>query len=271
MSMIRLVQIQIGEYRSNELFDAGALELKRSDRVIFEYDRSTEFGRVVTLDIPRTDLEKNANPRGRVLRKATERDGRQIESNRQKAREAMSVCIARINEQSLDMQIVKAEYSFDSTKLMFYFTAEGRVDFRNLVKDLARVFRLRIELKQIGVRDRAKMVGGYGVCGQNLCCSAFIKDFSQLSIKMAKEQALPLNPSKITGVCGRIKCCMAYEFHVYRELNSGLPKMGAKIQTAEGRGKVINLDILKRMVLVDIGEGKVIKINIPAGTNVRKE
>jgi cell fate regulator YaaT (PSP1 superfamily) len=115
------------------------------------------------------------------------------------------------------------------------------------------------------------MVGGYGVCGQNLCCSAFIKDFSQLSIKMAKEQALPLNPSKITGVCGRIKCCMAYEFHVYRELNSGLPKMGAKIQTAEGRGKVINLDILKRMVLVDIGEGKVIKINIPAGTNVRKE
>ncbi len=132
-----------------------------------------------------------------------------------------------------------------------------------MVKELAKVFRVRIELKQIGVRDRAKLIKGYGVCGQPLCCSTFIKDFSQLSIKMAKEQALPLNPTKISGVCGRIKCCMAYEYNVYKELNKGLPKMGAKVQTADGRGRVINLDILKRVVQIDMGEGKIVRVQVP--------
>jgi cell fate regulator YaaT (PSP1 superfamily) len=213
--------------------------------------------------LPRSLEAANPQARGRALRKATDGDLRQMDNNRTKASDALNVCISKVTDLNLDMKVLKAEYSFDSTKVIFFFTSEGRVDFRALVKELAKVFRVRIELKQIGVRDRAKMIEGYGVCGQHLCCASFIRDFSQLSIKMAKEQALPLNPSKISGVCGRIKCCMAYEFNVYREMNKGLPKMGAKIQIPEGKGKVINLDILKRLVYVDIGEGKIIKHSVP--------
>jgi cell fate regulator YaaT (PSP1 superfamily) len=206
-----------------------------------------------------------------VIRKATDVDMRQIEHNRTKAKDALHACISKINEMKLEMNMLMSEYAFDGSKIIFYFTAEGRVDFRDLVKELAKLFRVRIELKQIGVRDRAKMVEGYGVCGQHLCCASFIKDFSQLSIKMAKEQALPLNPSKISGVCGRIKCCMAYEYNVYKELNKGLPKMGGKIQLPEGKGKVINLDILKRMVQVDMGDGKIIKVNIPKSDEAKTD
>ncbi len=261
--MGNIVQIRVGENRGTAHVDANNVELKRGDNVILEIERGSEYGRVVTVEPCLGDREKPPVPIGRVLRKCTDGDLRQIDNNRTKAREAQNVAISKVTDLKLDMKILKAEYAFDSTKIIFYFTAEGRVDFRNLVKELAKVFRVRIELKQVGVRDRAKIIEGYGVCGQHLCCASFIKDFSQLSIKMAKEQALPLNPSKISGVCGRIKCCMAYEFNVYRELNRGLPKMGAKIQIPEGRGKVINLDILKRLVYVDVGEGKVIKMTVP--------
>jgi cell fate regulator YaaT (PSP1 superfamily) len=162
------------------------------------------------------------------------------------------------------MQLVKAEYSFDSSKILFFFTAEGRVDFRNLVKDLAKMFRVRIELKQIGVRDKAKILGGYGVCGRELCCSSYMKDFHPLSIKMAKDQGLPLNPSKISGVCGRVKCCMAYEYQVYREMSKTLPKMGQKMTSDTGeKGRVINVDILKRSVVVEFAEGKIQKMSFP--------
>jgi cell fate regulator YaaT (PSP1 superfamily) len=260
--MAKLVQVNLGEHRGCAYFDAQNVEVRRGDCVILELDRASEFGRVVSTELCRCDRERPPSAAGRILRKATEGDLRQMDNNRTKSLDALNVCISRVTEQRLDMKMLRAEYSFDSTKIVFYFTAEGRVDFRNLVKELAKVFRVRIELKQIGVRDRAKMVEGYGVCGQHLCCASFIKDFSQLSIKMAKEQALPLNPSKISGVCGRIKCCMAYEYNVYKELNRGLPKMGARIQTPEGKGRVINLDILKRVVQVDIGEGKIIRINV---------
>jgi len=161
---------------------------------------------------------------------------------------------------------LKAEYTFDSSKIIFSFIAEGRVDFRNLVKDLARVFRVRIELKQIGVRDKAKIVGGYGVCGRELCCSSYMQGFHPLSIKMAKEQGLPLNPSRISGACGRIKCCMAYEFIVYKEYSRSLPRLGDKINTDDGKGRVIEVNILKRFVSLDMGDGKIVKIVIPKGS-----
>jgi len=188
---------------------------------------------------------------------------KQLENNRMKAKEALNICLRKINDRKLDMRIVKAEYTFDSSKIIFSFIAEGRVDFRNLVKDLARVFRVRIELKQIGVRDKAKVVGGYGVCGRELCCSSYMKAFHPLSIKMAKEQGLPLNPSRISGVCGRIKCCMAYEFNVYKEHSRSLPRYGEKINIDEGKGRVVEINILKRLVSIDIGEGKIIKVNYP--------
>ncbi|MBF0387610.1 MAG: stage 0 sporulation protein [Candidatus Omnitrophica bacterium] len=261
--MARIFYVQVGEYRPAGCFDGNGLELKRGEQVIVDLDRSSEMGRVVAEAVVHVEGGRLPSAQGKVLRKVTDGDRRQIENNRNKSKDALNVCISKVNELKLDMKMLNAEYSFDATKVILYFTAEGRVDFRNLVKELAKVFRLRIELKQIGVRDRAKMVKGYGVCGQELCCANFIKDFSQLSIKMAKEQALPLNPSKISGVCGRIKCCMAYEFNVYKELNRGLPKMGAKIQVPEGRGRVINLDILKRLVYLDTGDGKIVKINMP--------
>jgi cell fate regulator YaaT (PSP1 superfamily) len=269
--MGKLVQVRLGEHRSVIYVDDRDVECRRGDHVIVEVERGTEFARVASRSVPQGESEKKFFSSGRIIRKATETDMRQIENNRTKAKDALHACIGKITEYKLDMNLLTCEYAFDGSKILFYFTSEGRVDFRELVKDLARLFRVRIELKQIGVRDRAKMIEGYGVCGQHLCCASFIKDFSQLSIKMAKEQALPLNPSKISGVCGRIKCCMAYEFNVYKELNKGLPKMGGKIQTPDGKGKVINLDILKRLVHVDLGDGKIIKMTIPPAETVKHD
>ena len=195
---------------------------------------------------------------------ASDGDLRQVVNNEIKSVESLDTCKRQIAESKMDMQLVQAEYSFDATKILIFFTAEGRVDFRNLVKDLAKMLRVRIELKQIGVRDKAKIVGGYGVCGRELCCSSYMKDFHPLSIKMAKDQGLPLNPQKISGVCGRVKCCMAYEYQVYREFSRSLPKIGAKVTTPEGeKGKVIAMDILKHYVTVDVGEGKMVKVEYP--------
>ncbi len=256
--MGKIAQIQIGEYRSVEPFDLGDTMVRRDDIVVMEYERSSEFGRIIS-DPDKVCTGKTAAAVGRVIRTATDGDLKQIENNRQKAMDAVNTCMRKISEQKLDMRIVKGEYSFDNSKIVFFFASEGRVDFRNLVKDLARIFRMRIELKQIGVRDKAKIIGGYGVCGRELCCSSYMTGFHALSIKMAKEQGLPLNPSKISGVCGRIKCCMAYEYNVYREMARSLPKMGQKIATAEGKGRVISVNVLKKYVHVDYGEGKIIK------------
>ena len=258
--MAKVIQIQLGEYRPVvyvELPDE--LGVARDDDVIVDVERGQEFARIVSnMNIPcKTRTEPS---QGKVLRLITEEDKKKIEGNRIKAKEALSTCSKKIDERKLDMQIAQCEYTFDESKVIFFFTSEGRVDFRELVKDLARIFRVRIELKQIGVRDKAKIVGGYGVCGRELCCTSYMNGFPPLGIKMAKEQALPLNPSRISGVCGRIKCCMAYEFSVYREYAKALPKVGEKITTPQGKGKVIDINILKRYVRVDLGEGQITKM-----------
>jgi cell fate regulator YaaT (PSP1 superfamily) len=257
--MDRVVQIQLGEYRPVGLFDINSIEVSRGDIVIVEVERGSEFGRVVSVTAGGCKSKADAIL-GKILRKATEGDQKQIENNRMKAQDALNSCVRKISERELDMQIIKAEYTFDSSKIIFSFTSDGRVDFRNLVKDLAKIFRVRIELKQIGVRDKAKIVGGYGVCGRELCCSSYMKGFHALSIKMAKEQGLPLNPSRISGVCGRIKCCMAYEFSVYKEYAKALPHVGDKLSVGEESGKVVIVNILKKYVNVDLGEGRIVKV-----------
>lgn len=265
--MGQLVEVKLGEYRPVAVYDANSITCKRGDMVIVEMDKGSEFGKIVS-DPEKSCSGKTEAAAGKILRLATDGDLRQIVNNRMKSQEAFNACQRKVSETKLDMQLVNAEYSFDSTKILFFFTSEGRVDFRNLVKDLAKMFRARIELKQIGVRDKAKIVGGIGVCGRELCCSSYMKTFHPLSIKMAKDQGLPLNPSKISGVCGRVKCCMAYEFQVYREMSRDLPKMGAKV-TVEGgeKGRVIAVDILKRFITVDLGEGKTTRITYPAATS----
>ncbi len=261
--MAQLIEVKLGEYRPVGVYDSNSVKLNRGDIVIVEADKGAEFAKVVN-EAYKTCAGKTVAPLGKVLRSASDTDLRQIVNNQIKSKDALAACQRKVTEAKLDMQLVSAEYSFDSTKILFFFTSEGRVDFRNLVKDLAKMFRARIELKQIGVRDKAKIVGGIGVCGRELCCSSYMKDFHPLSIKMAKDQGLPLNPSKISGVCGRVKCCMAYEYQVYREMSKELPKMGAKITTEAGdKGRVINIDILKRFVVVDLGEGKTAKITYP--------
>lgn len=257
--MAKIIEIHLGDYRPVLHFDISDVECNRGNYVILEVDRGAEYGKVVS-DVSLPCRAKADQVAGKVLRVATDGDIQQIENNRLKAREAISQCERKIHERKLDMRIVQAEYSFDGSKVLFFFTSEGRVDFRNLVKDLARIFRVRIELKQIGVRDKAKIIGGFGVCGRELCCSSYLKGFHPLSIKMSKEQGLPLNPTKISGVCGRIKCCMAYEYSVYREYAKSLPRAGDQITTPDGKGTVVNVNILKRYVNVDLGEGRVTKV-----------
>ena len=256
--MSDVIEVYLGEYRGNQIFELNNVVCKKDDLIILEVERGSEFGRVIS-DMQRPCKSQKENITGKVLRLATEGDLKQIENNRQKAKDAKNTCIRKINDRKLDMNINKVEYTFDSSKVIFFFTADGRIDFRNLVKDLAHIFRVRIELKQIGVRDKAKLVGGYGVCGRELCCSSYMKDFHALSIKMAKTQGLPLNPSRISGVCGRIKCCMAYEFDVYRHFSRNLPKVGDKVTIAEGKGKVLDVNILKKLVTVEMEEGNVVK------------
>ncbi len=262
--MGKLVQVQLGHFRPVEYAELNGVECLRDDYVILEVDRGTEFGRVVSHPEHEENLDENIKPVGKILRKVTEGDRNQISNNLGKAKDAINACVRKVNERKLDMRIFKAEYTFDCSKIIFYFTADQRVDFRALVKDLAKIFRVRIELRQIPVRDKAKMVKGFGVCGCELCCSCYIKKFFPLSIKMAKDQALPLNPSRISGVCGRIKCCMAYEFKVYRELSKGLPRVGDKVTTPEGRGRVRDVNILKRFAVIDLLEGKTVRIEYPA-------
>jgi len=259
--MGQLVQVKLGEYRPVIWVEAGNVAIHRHDMVILEVERNLEFGKIIS-DPEKTCAGKTDTAVGKVIRLASDGDMRQVVNNEIKSSEAMRTCRNKVEESKMDMQLVQAEYSFDATKILIFFTAEGRVDFRNLVKDLAKMLRVRIELKQIGVRDKAKIVGGYGVCGRELCCSSYMKDFHPLSIKMAKDQGLPLNPQKISGVCGRVKCCMAYEYQVYREFSKTLPKIGAKVSTPEGeKGRVVSMDILKRLVTVDVGDGKLVKVD----------
>ncbi len=234
-------------------FDPGDLPIQKDDFVIVETVRGVEYGKVV---IGKKQVGENdvVLPLKKVVRIADQKDRMIVDENRQAAQEAYQVCNEKVAEHSLDMKLVDVEYTFDRNKVIFYFTADGRVDFRELVKDLAAIFRTRIELRQIGVRDEAKMLGGIGPCGRMLCCSTFLGDFDPVSIKMAKDQNLSLNPTKISGLCGRLMCCLKYENDEYETAKEQLPDIGEIIQTPHGAGKVVGLNILERVLQVELKE-----------------
>mgnify|MGYP001146481067 FL=1 len=239
-------------------FDPGKLSVKRNDHVIVETARGIEYGTVV--GNPReVDDDKVVQPLKPVLRIATERDDEQEAGNKLKEKEAFKICLEKIKKHGLEMKLIDAEYTFDNNKVLFYFTADGRIDFRELVKDLASVFKTRIELRQIGVRDETKILGGIGICGRVLCCHSHLSEFIPVSIKMAKEQNLSLNPGKISGVCGRLMCCLKHEEETYEELNRRLPNAGDYVTTDDGlKGEVSSVNVLRQLVkvLVEVNDEK---------------
>ena len=260
--MLDVVGVRFKKAGKIYYFDPGDWELENHDAVIVETTRGIEFGKVV---IARKTVgeEDVVQPLKKVLRKASKEDHLQVEKNRNDAKAALQICNEKIAEHGLEMKLVDVEYTFDRNKIIFYFTAEGRVDFRELVKDLASVFRTRIELRQIGVRDEAKMLGGIGPCGRMLCCSTFLGDFEPVSIKMAKDQNLSLNPAKISGVCGRLMCCLKYENELYETAKRELPDIGEPITVRYGTGRVVGLNILEKLVQIELDEdGKVIEYTL---------
>jgi len=236
-------------------FAPNGIDLSPGDNVIVETTRGVEYGSIVCGPklVPASDIVSPLKP---VVRRASAEDQEKAKENEEKEKQAFNICLEKIAQHNLPMKLVDVEYTFDRSKLVFYFTADGRVDFRELVKDLASVFRTRIELRQIGVRDEAKMIGGLGCCGRPMCCASFLGDFEPVSIKMAKEQNLSLNPTKISGVCGRLMCCLRYEYEAYKACRHGLPKIGQEISTAKGPAKVVDVDILRRLVRLDFGGGE---------------
>ncbi|OQR58733.1 stage 0 sporulation protein [Bacillus cereus] len=232
-------------------FDPNQFDISENEFVIVETVRGIEYGKVV---ITKKQVDENdvVLPLKKVIRIANENDRTIVEENRHAAKEAYQVCQQKVGEHNLDMKLVDVEYTFDRNKIIFYFTADGRIDFRELVKDLAAIFRTRIELRQIGVRDEAKMLGGIGPCGRMLCCSTFLGDFEPVSIKMAKDQNLSLNPAKISGLCGRLMCCLKYENDEYEAAKEQLPDLDQRIQTPHGTGRVIGLNILERLIQVEL-------------------
>ena len=231
-------------------FSPGQLDIKAGDHVIVETARGVEFGSVVS-GPKEVEDEKIMQPLKPVIRVATKEDFRKEEKNREKEKEAFEICLEKIRKHGLEMKLIDAEYTFDNNKVLFYFTADGRIDFRELVKDLASVFRTRIELRQIGVRDETKIRGGIGICGRPLCCHTYLTEFAPVSIKMAKEQNLSLNPTKISGVCGRLMCCLTNEEETYEELNSRLPSIGDSVTTPEKlKGEVHSVNVLRQLVKV---------------------
>lgn len=234
-------------------FEPGDFLINKDDFVIVETVRGVEFGRVV---VPPKQVEENdvVLPLKKVLRLADEKDQLIVEENKLAAKEAYEVCCEKVALHDLDMKLVDVEYTFDRNKVIFYFTADGRIDFRELVKDLASIFRTRIELRQIGVRDEAKMLGGIGPCGRMLCCSTFLGDFEPVSIKMAKDQNLSLNPTKISGLCGRLMCCLKYENDDYEEAKEKLPDIGDVVTTPDGQGIVVGLNILEQLIQIHVTE-----------------
>lgn len=239
-------------------FDPLKFEIKRGDHVIVETARGIEYGTVVS-GVREVEDEKITQPLKPVIRIANERDNEQQASNRLKEKDAFKICLEKIRKHELEMKLIDAEYTFDNNKVLFYFTADGRIDFRELVKDLASVFKTRIELRQIGVRDETKIVGGIGICGRPLCCHSYLSDFIPVSIKMAKEQNLSLNPTKISGVCGRLMCCLKNEEETYEELNRRLPGIGDFVTTDDGlKGEVQSVNVLRQLVkvIVDVNDEK---------------
>ncbi len=239
-------------------FAPNEINLETGDAVIVETARGVEYGKVV-LGRREIDEESISSALKPVIRKATEEDDRKNEDNKKKCKEAFQICLQKIEKHGLEMKLIDVEYTFDNNKVLFYFTADGRIDFRELVKDLAAVFKTRIELRQIGVRDETKIKGGIGICGRELCCHSYLSDFIAVSIKMAKEQNLSLNPSKISGVCGRLMCCLKNEQETYEYLNDKLPNVGDYVKTIDGlKGEVSSVSVLRQLVkvIVELDDGE---------------
>ena len=249
--MSEVVGIRFKEVGKIYYFDPIGFKLNKGDRAIVETIRGLECGEVAQAnkDVNDDEIVKPLKP---IVRVATAEDLKVVERNKKKEKEAFDICLKKIALHGLDMKLIDVEYTFDSSKVIFYFTSDGRVDFRELVKDLASVFRIRIELRQIGVRDESKMKGGLGMCGRPFCCNSFLGDFQPVSIKMAKEQGLSLNPTKISGTCGRLMCCLKYEQNAYDHLLRITPKTGAIVETPEGRGKVVDVNLLRGIVKVQL-------------------
>ena len=248
--MVKVIGVRFRQAGKIYYFSPGKLKIQTGDHVIVETARGLEYGYVVIGD-KEVDDSKVVQPLKPVLRMATEQDTRQAEENKEKEKEAFKICLEKIRKHKLEMKLIDVEYTFDNNKVLFYFTADGRIDFRELVKDLAAVFRTRIELRQIGVRDETKILGGIGICGRPLCCHTHQSEFLPVSIKMAKEQNLSLNPTKISGVCGRLMCCLKHEQDTYEELNSRLPGIGDYVTAQDGsKGEVTSVNVLRQKVKV---------------------
>ncbi len=248
--MIEVIGVRFRQNGKIYFFSPAGIELEAGDAVIVETARGVEYGKVVLGKrmVEESSITSTLKP---VIRKATAEDNAKHEANKEKCKEAYQICLEKIAKHGLEMKLIDVEYTFDNNKVLFYFTADGRIDFRELVKDLASVFRTRIELRQIGVRDETKILGGYGICGRELCCHTYLSDFIPVSIKMAKEQNLSLNPTKISGVCGRLMCCLKNEQETYEYLNDRLPNVGDHVRTFDGfKGEVSSVSVLRQKVKV---------------------
>lgn len=252
--MPKVVGVRFRQTGKSYHFSPGDFSLHRGDSVIVETVKGVEIGTVSDeiIDIPENMIQHELKP---VLRPADKNDMAKAGANKKNETEAFVICKEKIAQRGLEMDLVDVEFAFDDSKIIFYFTADGRVDFRDLVKDLAGIFRNRIELRQIGVRDEAKMVGGMGICGRELCCSSFLNEFMPVSIKMAKEQNLSMNPAKISGACGRLMCCLKYEHEAYEDAISRMPKPGTAVDTPEGKGVIDGINLLKETVTVKLDKG----------------
>jgi cell fate regulator YaaT (PSP1 superfamily) len=266
--MINVVGVRFRTAGKIYYFDPCEFDFKKGEMVIVETARGIECGEIV---VPNHEVkdEDVVAPLKNVIRKAEEDDLKHVKENREKEKEAFGICLEKIRKHGLDMKLIDVEYTFDNNKVLFYFTADGRVDFRELVKDLASVFRTRIELRQIGVRDEAKMMGAIGACGRPLCCSTHLAEFHPVSIKMAKEQNLSLNPTKISGTCGRLMCCLKYEQDTYDYLLKRTPKVDAIVQTPNGQGTVVQVSLLKGRLKVKLDSEQGTDINEYAVSEVR--
>ncbi len=252
--MINVIGVRFKQAGKIYYFSPAEFPIKKGNYVIVETARGIEFGECV-IGIKEIKEEEIVSPLKCVIRIADERDINKHKENKDKEKEALDICLEKIKEHQIDMKLIDVEYTFDNHKVIFYFTSDGRVDFRELVKDLATIFKTRIELRQIGVRDETKMVGGLGPCGRSMCCSTFLGDFAPVSIKMAKEQNLSLNPTKISGICGRLMCCLNYEQSTYEDIRKRLPKVGSIVKTEEGNGEVVGNSIVKEIVKVRVKRG----------------
>ena len=259
--MIKVIGVRFRQAGKIYNFSPADFQVKVGDHVIVETARGIEYGSVVQ-EIREVADDKVIMPLKSVIRIATEEDDKKAIENNEKEKKAFKICKEKIAKHGLEMKLIETEYTFDNNKVLFYFTADGRIDFRELVKDLASVFKTRIELRQVGVRDETKMLGGIGICGRPLCCNTYLSEFIPVSIKMAKEQSLSLNPTKISGICGRIKCCLKNEQEAYEELNSNLPDIGEKVKTFDGfKGEVVSVNVLRQKVkiVVEVDDEREIK------------